>query len=125
MKRAVIALILFSLLFIGVLVNGYFLDKTITKSKAEIREMQLYSHTSPRLAVYDCLLAEENWNKRERYLMLFIDRNETAAISVLYAQMVAAAKYESKGEFEMCRASLETALSQLENISRIRWQYLF
>ena len=124
MKRAVIALILFSLLFIGVLVNGYFLDKTITKAKEEIAEMQFYAFASPKFAVYSSLVAKENWNRREKYLMLFIDRNETAAISVLYAQMVAAAKYESIGEFEMCRASLETALSQLENISRIRLQYL-
>ena len=123
--RGYIALVLFLVLGIGIFVNAYFLNQTIEKTTNEVEELLTMAHPSPKEAFEAAALAEQHWEKREIYLMLFINRNETAAISVLFKQMVAAAKEDMEGDFQVSVAGVLAALEQLDNISSLKLQYLF
>lgn len=123
--RGYIALVLFLVLGIGIFVNAYFLNQNIEKTIKEVEGLLSLATPSPKEAFDAATLAERHWEKREIYLMLFINRNETAAISVLFKQMVAAAKEDMEGDFQVSVAGVLAALEQLDNISSLKLQYLF
>ena len=124
MKRGYIALGLFLVITVCVFLNAYFLRQTLKGLEKEV-EALLYVSPSPRFGVEEAEQLQRHWEEKEKYLMLFVNRNETAAISVLIGQTVAAAKQDMVGDFQVSVAGVLEALRQLDNITCLKLHYLF
>ena len=124
MKRGYIALGLFLVITVCVFLNAYFLRQTLKRLENEV-EALLYVSPSPRFGVEEAEELQRHWQEKEKYLMLFVNRNETAAISVLIGQTVAAAKQDMVGDFQVSVAGVLEAIRQLDNITCLKLHYLF
>lgn len=125
MKSGYIAFLLFLALTVGVFVNACFIHRAIFACKNEVNTCKEAGQSAPALAVEDCKMALEKWEKREKYLSFFIHRKETAAVGLLYRQTLAAAKENMAVDFLTFSEGLCAGLEQLENMSSLRLRYLF
>lgn len=124
MKRGYIALGLLLVITVCVFLNAYFLRQTLKGLENEVEALLLVG-PSPRFGVEQAEQLQRHWEEKEKYLMLFVNRNETAAISVLIGQTVAAAKQDMAGDFQVSVAGVLEAIRQLDNITCLKLYYLF